>query len=109
MCGLRIHVEAGAVARIEPDPDDPLSQGAICPKAIALKEIQEDPDRIRTPLRRQGDEWVPVSWESALSEASERLSAIQREHGDDAVAGYLGNPAPTVWESCWRSARSSSP
>ncbi len=92
MCGLRIHVDGGRVGRIEPDPDDPLSRGAICAKAVALREIHEDPDRLRQPLRRQGERFVPVSWDSALSEACERLGAIQKQHGDDAVACYLGNP-----------------
>ncbi len=92
MCGLRIAVEGGRVGRIEPDPDDPLSRGAICPKAIALREIQDDPDRLRRPVRRRGNDWEEVGWEEALDEAAERLAAIRRRDGHDAVGVYLGNP-----------------
>jgi anaerobic selenocysteine-containing dehydrogenase len=92
MCGLRIHVEGNAVGRIEADPDDPISHGAICPKAIALREIQEDPDRVRRPLRRRGRDFEEIGWDEALEETAERLAAIQRTGGDDALATYLGNP-----------------
>ena len=40
MCGLLIEVEGRRVERIRADADDPLSRGAICPKAIGLREIQ---------------------------------------------------------------------
>ena len=92
MCGLRVHVQGGEIGRIEGDPDDPFSRGAICPKAIALREIQDDPDRIRRPLRRRGDDWEEIAWDDALAEAAERVAGIQRRDGNDAVALYLGNP-----------------
>ncbi len=92
MCGLRIEVEGGRVGRIEADKDDPLSRGALCPKAVALGEIQHDPDRLTRPRRRVGDGWQEISWGEAIPLAATRLAAIQREHGDDAVASYLGNP-----------------
>ena len=37
---------------IRGDEDDPFSRGHICPKAVALKDVHEDPDRLRRPLRR---------------------------------------------------------
>jgi anaerobic selenocysteine-containing dehydrogenase len=92
MCGLRIHMDGDRVGRIEGDPDDPLSRGALCPKAIALREIQDDPDRLRRPLRRRGSEWEEIGWDEALAEVADRVTALQRRDGDDAVALYLGNP-----------------
>ena len=92
MCGLRIEVDRGVVLRTRPDPDDPLSRGAICPKAVGLAQIQEDPDRLRTPLRRGAHGFEPVSWDEALGEAAERIARIQSRYGDDAFATYLGNP-----------------
>ena len=92
MCGLRIEVEGREVRRIEADPDDPLSQGAICPKAIALKQIQEDPDRLRQPVRKTARGFEPISWTEAFEETAERVASIQLRDGNDAVASYLGNP-----------------
>jgi len=93
MCGLRIHVDGPQILRIEADPDDPLSRGAICPKAIGLKEVQEDPDRLRHPLRRRGNDFEEISWDEALGETADRIADLQQRHGNDAVASYLGNPA----------------
>ena len=42
-------------ARIAVDPRrrrDPLSRGHICPKAVALQDLHDDPDRLRRPVRR---------------------------------------------------------
>lgn len=92
MCGLRIEVRGQEIGRIEGDPDDPYSRGAICPKAVALGEIHRDPDRLTQPLRRRGNDWEEIGWEEALGETAERIAKIQRQHGDDSVALYIGNP-----------------
>jgi anaerobic selenocysteine-containing dehydrogenase len=52
ICGLSIRVEDGIVTSIQGDPEDPFSRGYICPKATALADIQDDPDRLRRPLLR---------------------------------------------------------
>jgi anaerobic selenocysteine-containing dehydrogenase len=94
MCGLQISVEAGGrVGAIRPDPDDPLSRGAICPKAVALRDLQDDPDRLRRPLKRRPDgTFTPIAWAQAFEEVADRLGAIRRRHGRSAVATYFGNP-----------------
>jgi anaerobic selenocysteine-containing dehydrogenase len=92
MCGLVIEHRAGAVLSIKPDREDVLSRGHICPKAVALKDLHEDPDRLRGPLRRTATGWEPISWAAALDEVEERVGAVRRLHGSDAVALYLGNP-----------------
>ena len=45
ICGLEIRHENGEIVSIRGDPDDPLSRGHICPKAVALQDIYNDPDR----------------------------------------------------------------
>lgn len=92
MCGLVITTEGDRVLSIKGDQDDPFSRGHICPKAPGVAEIHSDPDRLKTPLERIGDELVPVSWSDALGRIVDRLDALQREHGKNAVATYVGNP-----------------
>ncbi len=91
-CGLLVEHDGEKVHSIRGNPDDVLSQGYICPKATALQDLHEDPDRLRQPMRRDGDSWTPVSWEEAMEEAVSRLHQIQEAHGRDAVALYVGNP-----------------
>jgi len=92
VCGLAVELEDGRAVSVRGDSDDPFSRGHVCPKAAAIPDVMEDPDRIRQPQRRDGERWTPVSWRQALAEAGERLAGIQRRHGPDAVALYLGNP-----------------
>jgi anaerobic selenocysteine-containing dehydrogenase len=92
MCGVAIDVEGDRVVGIRGDDADPFSKGHICPKAPAIAELHDDPDRLRGPVRRTGAGFVPVSWAEALDEAAARLHQVQERHGTSAVATYLGNP-----------------
>ncbi|MBD9484767.1 molybdopterin oxidoreductase family protein [Pseudomonas sp. PDM14] len=98
ICGLNIETErlddgSQQILSIKGDPLDSFSRGHICPKAVALQDIQHDPDRIRQPMRRIGNEWQPIGWDDAFVLVAERLAAIQAEHGKSAVAVYQGNPS----------------
>lgn len=96
-CGLAFEVagKAGAerIVSIRPDHDDVWTKGYVCPKGIAMGAVHHDPDRLRTPMRRRADgDFEPISWEAAFDLVEERVGAIRREHGNDAVASYFGNP-----------------
>ena len=90
VCGLAVELDGTRVESVRGDPDDPFSRGHICPKAAAIVDVQDDPDRIREPQRKDG---TKVSWEVALDEAGARIAEIQRKHGRSAVGVYLGNPS----------------
>ena len=60
ICGIAIELDGERITSIRGDKDDVLSHGHICPKAVALKDVHEDPDRLRQPLRRVGSEWTRV-------------------------------------------------
>ncbi|MBX7120195.1 MAG: molybdopterin-dependent oxidoreductase [Gemmatimonadaceae bacterium] len=92
MCGLVITTDGDRITGIRGDADDPLSRGHLCPKAVALQDVHTDPDRLRQPMRRLGDRWEPIAWDAALRLAVDGLRRVQRAHGRDAVASYVGNP-----------------
>ncbi|WP_225730636.1 MULTISPECIES: molybdopterin oxidoreductase family protein [unclassified Nocardia] len=92
-CGILVTVDGDRVARIEGNPDDVLSRGYICPKATAMGGLYDDPDRLRTPVRRVGDRFEPIGWDEAFAEVGRRLRAVRRAHGPSAIGMYLGNPA----------------
>lgn len=98
MCGLVIKTQGEDVIDIRGDDNDPLSRGHVCPKAVALKDIHEDPDRLRQPMRRirgQAGEFrhEPIDWEEALDTVADNLVRIINEHGNHALGVYLGNPS----------------
>ena len=93
-CGLEITTSNGDVTAIRGDADDVFSHGFLCPKGVALKALHEDPDCLRTPMRRTpGGDFEPVGWDEAFAEIDERLTPILHEHGRNAVGVYIGNPA----------------
>jgi anaerobic selenocysteine-containing dehydrogenase len=92
ICGLEIAVDGPKIVSIRGDADDPFSRGHLCPKGVALIDLHHDPNRLRRPLRRDGDTWTEISWDEAFELAADRLAAIQLQHGNDAVAFYAGNP-----------------
>jgi anaerobic selenocysteine-containing dehydrogenase len=92
ICGIAIEVRDGEIASIKGDPEDPFSRGHICPKAVALADIQSDPDRLRYPVRRTDSGWEQIGWEEAFDLVASRLKETQRRHGRDSVAVYMGNP-----------------
>ena len=97
ICGLTIETTETdgkvAITSIKGDALDTFSRGHICPKAVALQDIQNDPDRLRQPMRRVGSEWLPIEWDEAFALVAEKLAAIQERHGQNAVAVYQGNPS----------------
>jgi anaerobic selenocysteine-containing dehydrogenase len=92
ICGLDFRFEDGRLTAIRGDAQDPFSQGFICPKGNALLDMEADPDRLRRPLVRRGGDFQEIGWDDAIALAAERLVDIQSQHGNDAVAAYLGNP-----------------
>ncbi len=92
MCGLVIDTDGDRVTGIRGDADDPLSKGHICPKAVALQDVHTDPDRVRHPMKRVGDRWERISWDEAMRLAVDGIQRVQRTHGRDSVAAYVGNP-----------------
>ena len=98
ICGLTLETTQAddgslAITSIKGDALDTFSRGHICPKAVALQDIQNDPDRLRQPMLRVGSEWQPIPWEDAFALVAERLAGIQARHGQNAVAVYQGNPS----------------
>lgn len=91
-CGLVIEHDASRIISIKGDKDDPFSQGHVCPKAVALKDVHTDPDRLHRPIRRSKGTWKEISWKEAIDYVSSHLRKIQNEFGKDAVAVYQGNP-----------------
>ena len=92
ICGLVIETDADHIVSIRGDDADPLSHGHICPKAVALKDVHEDQDRLRRPLRRTAKGFVEVGWDEAIAEAAERLTSVQRVHGRERRGGLPGQP-----------------
>ncbi len=92
LCGIEISSRGDEILGVRGDAADTFSRGHICPKAVALIDIHNDPDRLGGPVRRVGDSWEPIDWDDAFELVANRFAAIQRAHGANAIGIYLGNP-----------------
>lgn len=92
MCGVAIEVKDGRIASIKGDANDPFSRGHICPKATALQDLHEDPERLRKPLRRTAEGWQEMEWDDAFELVADHLHRVRKEHGRNSIGVYLGNP-----------------
>lgn len=91
-CGVAIETEGRSISRVTGDKLDPISKGYICAKAIGLKEIHADPDRLTQPVVRKAGNWVETGWREALEFVGENLVRIRNQHGKNAIGSYIGNP-----------------
>ncbi|MEP2179950.1 MAG: molybdopterin-dependent oxidoreductase, partial [Marinomonas sp.] len=89
-CGVLVELDGRKVVSIKGNPDNPLSRGHVCPKATAIADIQEDPDRLRTPMKRNGSEWQSITWEQAFSEIAAKQVALVGAGARSAF--FRGNP-----------------
>jgi anaerobic selenocysteine-containing dehydrogenase len=92
-CGLDVHTQGGRVTAIRGAEHDVFSRGYLCPKGVALKDLHEDPDRLRRPLVKRHGRFVEVGWDEAFDEVERRLLPIVQRDGPDAVALSVGNPS----------------
>ena len=92
MCGIVIQHDGEKVLSIKGDKNDPFSKGYICPKATALQDLHEDPDRLRHPVERTANGWKEISWLEALDKVAAGIQSVQKKHGQNAFGIYLGNP-----------------
>ena len=90
-CSLVTTVENGIAIRVQGNPNHPMTDGVLCTKVSRYTERTYHPDRILHPMKRTGPkgsgQFAPVSWEEALSDIANRLTAIAK-HDPQAILPY---------------------
>src|SRR5215472_12917132 len=95
-CGIIAKVREGRVIKLEGNPADPISQGAICARGQAALQGVYNPDRLAKPKRRNVDGSLhEITWDEALKTLNERLADAAKA-GKDRIA-FIGAPqGPTL-------------
>lgn len=91
--GLKIMRVAGNPVTAGGNPDHPLSRGGV--SALARSEVYMlySPARVKSPMKRTGKTFAPITWEQALIEMAEKLGAAK-----GSVAAISGDGTGTVNE-----------
>jgi formate dehydrogenase major subunit len=85
-CAFDAGLRDGHVVSMVPSDDGPSNLGHACMKGRFGWEYIYAPDRLRTPLLRQGDRWEAISWDAALDRVAEEFTRLTTTYGPDAVA-----------------------
>jgi anaerobic selenocysteine-containing dehydrogenase len=100
LCGMLATVQDNKLLEIRGDKDNPDSQGFLCVRGQASREIIDNPQRILRPMlrdKRGSDDWREVSWDEALDKISTGIQAVERDAvGFWAGHGSLANDYGTV-------------
>jgi anaerobic selenocysteine-containing dehydrogenase len=89
-CGMQVTAQGNEILEIKGLAEHPYSKGYLCPKGLAARDIWSAPDRLKNPLKRDGNDWKPVSWPEALSLCAEKLRDIKDRYGPEGLFIYHG-------------------
>ncbi len=78
-CQLQYEMAGEQVIRVVPHPDGPANRGQACVKGKFGSDFVRHPDRLKTPLLKRNGEFVPVSWDEALSLVAEKFKQYRPE------------------------------
>ncbi|MDI6784418.1 MAG: NADH-quinone oxidoreductase subunit NuoG, partial [bacterium] len=100
--GCRMSIESleTEIKRVRPRrlPGEYVSDTHLCVRGYFGYHFVNHPDRIKTPLLKKNEQFVPITWEEALTTIIKKLNKIKESSGADAIAG-LGSPRCTNEEN----------
>jgi predicted molibdopterin-dependent oxidoreductase YjgC len=97
-CGVHLQVLDGQVIGVLPSKTHPVAGGGLCVKGWNAHAFINHPDRLKTPLIREGDDFRQATWDEALSLVAERLGEIKAAFSPDAI-GVLASAKCTNEEN----------
>ncbi|HEV2201784.1 MAG TPA: molybdopterin-dependent oxidoreductase [Bryobacteraceae bacterium] len=91
-CAVLVRIDDGRATSLRGDPDHPVTRGFLCAKVTHYLDREYSPDRLLYPQKRVGAKgeghFARISWDEALDTIAEKLSAISREYGSEAILPY---------------------
>ncbi|HHL21749.1 MAG TPA: formate dehydrogenase [Aliiroseovarius sp.] len=89
-CTVMAEVQDGVWIGQEPGFDSPFNLGGHCAKGAAARDAAHGEKRLKYPMKKENGEWKRISWEQAINEIGDQMSAIRDESGPDSVY-WLGS------------------
>jgi formate dehydrogenase major subunit len=87
-CGQLVYVKDEKITDIEGDPDSPISEGCLCPKGAATRQLVTGEHRGKQVLYRRpgGIAWEPIALETAMDMVADRIATTREETWQDELA-----------------------
>lgn len=77
-CGIVVKTREGRAVKVEGNPDQRLSGGALCPLGQASLQGLYHPERYQKPQIRRGDTLTTVSWDDVYLHLGEHLKTSDK-------------------------------
>lgn len=90
-CGCKVTVRDGKAVKVEGQKSHPLNKGRLCPKGATALAGVYSPERLTSPLKRVGEQFVEISWDQALTEIAAKLNQLKADHGPEALGVFSGS------------------
>ena len=84
-CGQLVYTRDGELVDIEGNPRSPISQGTLCPKGAASRQLVQQPGRLTKVLYRRphGTEWEELELDQAMDMIAERVIAAREDNWEE--------------------------
>src|ERR1700687_4256815 len=102
-CSFNIWTKDRHILKVEPS-EGPANGISTCIKGKFGWDYVNDPDRLTTPLIREGDGFREASWDEALDLVARKFTEIKAKHGSDSLA-FISSSKCTNEESSLRQKR----
>ena len=90
-CGCKVTVQDGKAIKVEGQKSHPLNKGRLCPKGATALSGVYSPERLTSPLKRVGDQFVEISRDQALTEIAAKLNQLKADFGPESLGVFSGS------------------
>ncbi|MCL4534530.1 MAG: molybdopterin-dependent oxidoreductase [Bacteroidetes bacterium] len=98
-CGVLAYTAEGKLLKLEGNFKHSHSQGRICARGSAGVKLLYDPDRLKTPLKRNAaGDFEPISWEQAWQEIGQKLQELRQREGPQILAWARQPNLSDLWD-----------
>ncbi len=97
-CTIGLHIKENRIIGTSAGVPDSVNNYSLCVKGRFGLDFVNHPDRLKKPLVRRGGELVETTWDEAMAEVAERITAVRHESGPDSIA-FLASAKATNEEN----------
>jgi len=90
-CSFKVWTDNGRVVKIDPQPLNRATPEGICLKGLSYVERANSAERILQPLKRYDDKFLPITWDEALNEITEKLNHYKNRFGPHSILFYAAS------------------
>lgn len=102
-CGVLFYTKDNKLLKVEGDPDNPVYDGRLCMRCLALPEAVNHPDRLLYPMKRVGErgenKWERITWDEAYDTIVAKVRQIQKHYSPKSICSLMGTGRNATWQT----------